>query len=97
MPQRELEGAQADAAEAGAQLQAAQQALAALGGGRGAGTRFLLRAPLAGTVLERTAVRGRVLGSEQTLFVIGDLRRLWLVAHAFERDATALIRPSVRN
>jgi cobalt-zinc-cadmium efflux system membrane fusion protein len=85
--QRELESTEAEASDAVAQLAAAEQQLAALGGERGSGTRFSLSAPLAGSVIERNAVRGRLVDAQQTLFVIGDLTRLWLVAHAFERDA----------
>lgn len=85
--QRELDSAQAELSAAEAQLQAAEQQLAALGGARGHGTQFGLVSPLAGTVIERNVLRGRRVSGEETLFVVGDLTRLWLVAHAFERDA----------
>lgn len=84
---REVESARVELAEADVELQASRQMLASLGATRGEGTRFTLVAPIAGTVLERTALRGRLVDSEQALFVIGDLSQLWLVAHAFERDA----------
>jgi cobalt-zinc-cadmium efflux system membrane fusion protein len=84
---RELDSARAESAEADVELTAAEQMLAALGGGRGQGTRFTLATPLTGTVLERNALRGRLIDSEQALFLVGDLTKLWLIAHAFERDA----------
>ena len=46
-----------------------------------------------GAVVERTpgqkraALRGRLVDSEHPLFVVGDLSKLWLFVHAFERDA----------
>jgi len=47
----------------------------------------VLRAPVAGTVIERTVVMGQLADPSKTLFRIGDLSKLWLVAHVFERDA----------
>jgi cobalt-zinc-cadmium efflux system membrane fusion protein len=87
VPQRELQAAQAELAEAEAEQRGAEQTLAALSAQRGQGGRFTLLADLAGTVLERDAPRGRMLEPGQRLFAIADLGRLWLVAHAFERDA----------
>ena len=84
---REVESARVDMAEADVELAASRQLLVALGATRGEGTRFTLAAPLAGTVLERTALRGRLVDSESALFIVGDLSELWLIAHAFERDA----------
>jgi cobalt-zinc-cadmium efflux system membrane fusion protein len=84
---RELEATQAELAQAEAESRVARDSLAALGASRGNGTRFLLTTPIAGTVIDRTAVRGRMVGSDPHLFSVGDLGRLWLVVHAFERDA----------
>jgi membrane fusion protein, heavy metal efflux system len=61
--------------------------LAALGAERGSGARFVLSSLIAGTVIERTALRGRMVDADHPLFVVGDLSNLWLVVHAFERDA----------
>ena len=54
---------------------------------KGGETRFTLRSPLAGSVLERQVAQGRVAEPGQTLFRIADLARLWLTVHAYERDA----------
>jgi len=86
----ELQRAEAEAAEAEADLRAAEAAVEALGVGQsGAGgpSGFSLLAPLSGTVLERTAVRGQTADPSRSLFRIGDLSRLWLVVQAPERDA----------
>lgn len=85
--QRELEATRAELVEAEAEQRAAAQALAALGSARGSGSRFVLSAPIAGTVIERHALRGRLASGDEPLFIIGDLRKLWLVVHSFERDA----------
>lgn len=92
VPQHEIQAAEAELTQADADYAAARQSLAALGASRGLGSRFLLTSPIAGTVIDRTALRGRVVDAGNALFVVGDLSRLWLVVHAFERDALR-IRP----
>jgi len=87
IPQRELHAAEAELAQWEAERRAAHESLAALGAERGSGSRFVLSAPLAGTVIDRTVLRGRLVDAEQPLFSVGDLSKLWLVVHAFERDA----------
>ena len=92
---QQMQQAEAEAATAEAEASAARAALAALGvdvssvaGTAPAGLdRFPLVAPLAGTVLESGAVLGRGVQPGETLFRVADTSRLWLVAHAYERDA----------
>jgi cobalt-zinc-cadmium efflux system membrane fusion protein len=91
---RELQEAQAEAAAAEAELDAARAALAALGAPAepaaeeaAGGSRFRLRAPLAGSVIERSARPGQMVSAGSTLFRVADLATLWVTVHAFERDA----------
>jgi cobalt-zinc-cadmium efflux system membrane fusion protein len=91
---REVQEAEAEAASAEAALEAAAGALQALGVAERHETpaaadpsQFLLRSPIAGTVVERSLVLGQLAQPGATLFRIADLSRLWLIAHAFERDA----------
>lgn len=94
VPQGELQRAEAEAEAAGAEVRAASASLAALGvtdATSGADpSRFLLRAPLGGTVLERRATLGAAADPSAPLFRIADLARLWLVVQAAERDAVRL-------
>ncbi|MET0553225.1 MAG: efflux RND transporter periplasmic adaptor subunit [Vicinamibacteria bacterium] len=89
VPRREVQEAEAEFQAAEASLASARAALASLripeGGEEGG--RFALTAPIAGVVLERSVVRGQVVEAGRTLFKLGDLSRLWVVAHASERDA----------
>jgi membrane fusion protein, heavy metal efflux system len=87
VPQREMQTAEAELAQGDAEYRAAQESLSALGAARGSGSRFVLSSPIAGTVIDRAALLGRLVDAEHALFVVGDLSRLWLVVHAFERDA----------
>jgi cobalt-zinc-cadmium efflux system membrane fusion protein len=93
----ELQKAEAEAAEAAAELRAAEAAVDALGvgrgsleGGGGGLSGFALLSPVSGTVLERTAVQGRSADPAQALFRIGDLSRLWLIVQAPERDVVRI-------
>jgi membrane fusion protein, heavy metal efflux system len=85
---RELDEAEAAARAADADLTAARATLQAFGAVvSGTGARLTLRAPVAGTVLERKVARGQVVGPAETLFRIADLAEVWLTVQAFERDA----------
>jgi cobalt-zinc-cadmium efflux system membrane fusion protein len=89
---REVQELEADVAALAASEEAAKGALLAMGLGeedllQEGGSRFFLRSPIPGAVIERAAVSGAITDPARPLFRIGDLSTLWLVVHAFERDA----------
>jgi cobalt-zinc-cadmium efflux system membrane fusion protein len=88
---REVEEAEAGLKAAEAELRAAAAALAALGAAvepvGNDPSRFELRSPIAGVVLDRMAVMGQQADPSEALFEIAALDELWLVVQAFERDA----------
>jgi len=90
--QRDVQEAEAAVASAEADLRAAQATLQALGSGDDAvtGPLLILRSPIGGTVIERTALRGQLAEPAQPLFKIAELGTVWLNMHAFERDAVRL-------
>ncbi len=93
--QREVQAAEAEESSAEADVAAARAALTALSaesGGKASeqGARLMLRSPVEGTVLERNAVMGQMADPSRALFRVGDLSRLWLIVHAFERDAVRI-------
>lgn len=93
VPRREVQEAEADLAAAQADLRAAAATLQALGASPRSGgdaSRLPLVAPIAGTVIERNIALGQMVDPADVAFRIGDLGSLWLVAHAFERDAVRL-------
>ena len=94
-PQREVQEAEAELKRAEASLQGARGTLNALGASNDSGgddSRLVLRAPVSGTVIDRHLVQGEVAQPGETLFKVGDLSTLWLIAHASERDAVR-VRP----
>jgi cobalt-zinc-cadmium efflux system membrane fusion protein len=84
--EREVVEAEAALAEAQAALGVSTATLRQFAGTGGA-ARLVLRAPVAGTVIDRDVVIGQLADPSRTLYRIGDLSRLWLVVHVFERDA----------
>lgn len=86
IPERDVIEAQNAVAEAEAARTVAAGALRQFAGTEG-GSGLMLRAPVAGTVIDRDVVVGQLADPSKTLFKIGDLSKLWLVAHVFERDA----------
>ncbi|RKG78857.1 efflux RND transporter periplasmic adaptor subunit [Corallococcus terminator] len=90
---KDVQAAEAEAAASEAEVAAAKASLLSLGtsGASSDGTpNFVLRAPIDGTVIERSARLGQMADPSQPLFRIGDLSSLWLIVHAFERDAVRL-------
>ncbi len=92
VPAREVQEAEASMATADAEVRAARAGLRALGAGEESSdsSELVLRSPISGTVIERTALQGQMAVPSQPLFRIGDMSKLWLVVHAFERDAVRL-------
>jgi cobalt-zinc-cadmium efflux system membrane fusion protein len=84
--ERDVVDAEAVLVAAQAERDIAVAAQRGFGGGGGAGG-LVLRAPVAGTVIDRDVVVGQLVDASRTLYRIGDLSSLWLVAHVFERDA----------
>ena len=101
-PPREVQEAESAVAEARAALRASRAAIQAFGveppgndDDGASSSNFVLRSPIGGSVIERTAVVGQLLDPSTPAFRIGDLSTLWLTVHAFERDAVR-IRQGVR-
>jgi cobalt-zinc-cadmium efflux system membrane fusion protein len=86
VPEREGIEAEAALSEADAAFKVAASSTRKFGGAAGQ-TQLAIKAPIAGTIIERTVVMGQLADPSKTLFRIGDLSTLWLHAHVFERDA----------
>jgi cobalt-zinc-cadmium efflux system membrane fusion protein len=93
----DLEQAQADLAAAEADLEAAVQNMRALGveesqieaiqQGRTAPIQAIIRAPIAGTVVEKLIADGQLLAAGSTpCFTIADLSTMWIMANVFAND-----------
>jgi len=98
LARRDLEQAQTDAAGGQADLQAAVEQLRALGvssatiaavqAGQDPGPlEAVIRAPIAGTVVERLITPGQLLIAGSTpAFTVADLSTMWVMANVFETD-----------
>lgn len=88
---------EAELREREAELAATLQALSALGAdpdSAGSGL-FVIRAPLNGEVVEKHATVGEVVGPETSLFVVGELNRVWLLLDLYEADLRR-VHPGLR-
>jgi cobalt-zinc-cadmium efflux system membrane fusion protein len=87
-----LQQSASDLAKAQAKVQQTQEVLAVLGldpshDQSGLEARVAVRAPFAGTVVDRTAANGQLVGPENGPVVsIADLSTVWVDADVFERD-----------
>ncbi|MGZ5067797.1 MAG: efflux RND transporter periplasmic adaptor subunit [Usitatibacter sp.] len=91
--QKDLQQAEADHARARAEADRAVGRLASYGHAVGGGNSFVLKSPVAGTVVERNLNPGQELRPDQPgapLFVITDPSRLWVVVDATEADLPSL-------
>ncbi|HEY1604521.1 MAG TPA: efflux RND transporter periplasmic adaptor subunit [Allosphingosinicella sp.] len=89
---REAAQAQTDAAGAEADRDAARQALVALNGtGRASSGAAIIRAPIAGTIVDKQVTPGQLLqaGSTQT-FTVANLSRIWVLAQVSNSDLGAI-------
>lgn len=86
VPEREKIEAESALSEAEAAYNVAASSLRKYGGGAGEQA-LTIKSPIAGTIIDRSVVMGQLADPSKTLFRVGDLSTLWLVAHVFERDA----------
>jgi len=94
--EREIQEAEAGLASVEAELRSSRAALQSLGlGSTDTNTldspQYMLRSPLGGVVIERAGMQGQMAEPSQPLFRVADLRVLWLMVHAFERDAVRIL------
>jgi len=97
VPLREVQEAESAVGEARAAVRATRAEIAAFGvepptddGDAATSSVFVLRSPVGGSVIERTALVGQMLDPAAPAFRIGNLATLWLTVHAFERDAVRI-------
>ena len=86
IPEREKIEAEAALTEAEAAYNVTSASLRKYGAGAGEAS-LGIKSPIAGTVIDRSVLMGQLADPSKTLFRVGDLSVLWLVAHVFERDA----------
>jgi cobalt-zinc-cadmium efflux system membrane fusion protein len=91
---REVQEAEAASRAAEAEVRAATASVSALGtadsDSETDSSLFLVRSPIGGRVIDRHVTMGQFAGTDQHLFTIADLSRVWLIAQVFERDAVNL-------
>lgn len=97
LQRRQSEFAQAEAEVSAARgqlmvLGMAEDAVAGLTADRSVNSQASVRASISGTVLERKVTQGQVVQPADTMFLVADLSRVWLVAEVPEQQATLIRR-----
>lgn len=94
---QEMSSADADLQTLDAEMRAARQTLSAFGAEAesGDGARMEIRAPVAGFVLTRDAIRGQTVAAEHVLFTVADLDQAYFTARLFEKDMARVKAGSV--
>lgn len=85
-PEKEMLDAEAAYRTAQADLNSASSKLRAVGAAGGQGATFSLVTPVSGTVVERNASPGQVVGPTTNLFTVADLSRVWITVDVYEGD-----------
>ena len=84
--ERSLIEAQLAYDQAGAERDAALSRLKVFGLQGGSGPDMALESPIAGRVVERHATRGENVSPDDTLFVVADLTRVWIIGRVYEQQ-----------
>ncbi|HEV2641057.1 MAG TPA: efflux RND transporter periplasmic adaptor subunit [Candidatus Elarobacter sp.] len=92
--QKDVEQARSDEAQARAELARASARATQLGTSGATGGTFVLRSPIAGEIVDRTANPGAEVRPDASapLFTVSDLDVVWLTAAAYQRDLATVQR-----
>lgn len=85
-PQKEMLDAEGIYRMAEADLNGALAKLRTYGATSGSGGAYGLRSAVAGTVVERNASPGQIIGPSSNVFTVADLRHVWIVVDVYEAD-----------
>lgn len=72
--------------QADAERDAARSRLRVFGLRGGSGPDMTLESPIAGVVVERHATRGENVSPDDTLFIVADLSRVWVIGRVYEQQ-----------
>lgn len=88
--QRDVLNARQAQAQARADRDMARSHLQVFGVRGGRGADMTLTSPLGGIVVKRHATRGEHVNADDTLFVIADINKVWVVGHIYEQDISSI-------
>jgi len=77
--------------QAGAERSAARSGLSVFGAAGGSGPDMTLVSPIAGTLVERHATNGENVSPSDSLFIIADTSKVWVIGQAYERQLSRVV------
>jgi cobalt-zinc-cadmium efflux system membrane fusion protein len=89
-PQKEMLDAEVLYRTAEADLSSAQAKLHTYGATSGSGGGYGLRSAVAGTVVDRNATPGQIVGPSAVVFTVADLRHVWITVDVYEADLSRI-------
>lgn len=81
--------------QADAERNAARSRLRVFGLRGGRGPDMTLKSPISGVVIERHATRGENVSPDDTLFIVADLSRVWVIGRVYEQQV-AKVTPGMK-
>lgn len=90
--QRKVLAAQLTYEQAKAELDAATSRLRVFGVGAGGGPDMTLESPIDGLIVERHATRGENVAPDDTLFIVADLERVWVIGRVYEQQVSKIAK-----
>ena len=93
--ERSLLEAQQTYEQANAEYNAAVSRLRVFGLSGGRGSNMTLESPISGVIVQRHATRGESVSPKDTLFVVADLSRVWVMGRAYEQQVSK-VAPGMR-
>lgn len=83
--ERSLIEAQQAYEQANAEHNAARSRLQVLGAKGGSGPELTLESPISGVIVERHATRGESVSQSDTLFIVADMSKVWVIGQIYEQ------------
>ena len=96
-PQKEMLDAEVVYRSAETDFNGALAKLRTYGATTGSGGSYGLRTAVAGTVVERNASPGQIVGPTSNVFTVADLRHVWIAVDVYEKDLNRVHRGAAVN
>lgn len=85
-PEKEMLAAEQSYRETLADVKSSASRLASIGASEGQGGNYTLGSPIAGIVVDRTAMPGQIAGPQTNLFTVANLRHVWITVDVYDAD-----------
>ena len=96
-PEKEMLQAEQAYREALADLNSSAARLASIGASNGQGASYTLDSPIAGVIVERSAMPGQIAGPQTNLFTVANLNHVWITVDVYDADLARVQKGAVAS